>query len=161
MALDILLWILSTILVIAGVVGLVIPALPGAPIIFAGLLLAAWVEHFEFVGWGTLAILAVLAVLTYAVDFVAGAFGAKKFGASNRSVVGAALGGLVGLFFGLPGVVIGPFAGAVLGELSHRRTLSEAGKAGVGATVGLALGVAAKLALAFTMIGIFLVVRFF
>jgi uncharacterized protein YqgC (DUF456 family) len=161
MATDILLWTLSAILVVVGLLGVVLPAIPGAPVLFVGLLVAAWTENFQFVGWGTLAILAFLAFLTYAVDFMAGAFGAKKFGASRRSVIGAAIGGVVGLFFGLPGVIIGPFAGAVMGELSHRRTLSEAGKAGVGATVGLALGVAAKLALAFTMIGIFLVVRFF
>jgi uncharacterized protein YqgC (DUF456 family) len=161
MALDILLWTLAALLVVVGLLGVVLPAIPGAPVLFVGLLVAAWVEGFQFVGWGTLGLLAILAALTYAVDFLAGAFGAKRYGASNRSVIGAALGGIVGLFFGLPGVLIGPFAGAVIGELSHRRTLAQAGRAGVGATIGLALGIAAKLALAFSMIGIFLVVRFF
>ena len=160
MASTIGLWALSTTLVLVGLVGVVLPAIPGAPVLFVGLLLAAWTEDFHYVGGSTLAVLALLTALTYAVDFLAAAFGARRFGASNRSVIGAAVGGVVGLFFGLPGVIIGPFAGAVLGELSHRRSLGEAGKAGMGATIGLALGVAAKLGLALTMIGIFVVVRF-
>ena len=105
--------------------------------------------------------LGVMAALTYAVDFLAGAFGARRFGASRRAVIGAVLGAVVGLFFGIPGVLLGPFVGAVLGELSTRSDLKSAGRAGFGATLGLALGVAAKLSLAFAMVGIFLVVRFF
>ena len=160
MFITILLWVLAVVLVVLGLVGLVLPALPGAPLLFAGLALAAWAEDFVYVGSGTLIILGVLALLTYAVDFLAGAMGAKRFGASNRAIAGAALGALVGLFFGLPGILLGPFVGAVLGELSAQRNLREAGIAGIGASFGLVLGAAAKLALAFAMLGIFLFSRF-
>lgn len=158
---TILLWIAAAVLVIAGIAGLVLPAIPGAPLLFLGLVAAAWAEDFVYVGWLTLIILGGLCLLAYAVDFAAGAFGAKHFGASNRSVVGAALGTLVGLAFGLFGVLLGPFAGALIGELTLNRDLRIAGRAGLGATLGLALGTAAKIALAFMMIGIFLAVRLF
>ncbi|MBW1688265.1 MAG: DUF456 domain-containing protein [Deltaproteobacteria bacterium] len=160
MTADVLLWLLAAVLVLAGLLGLILPALPGAPLLFAGLLVAAWVEDFSYVGSGTLGVLGALALLTYAVDFAASAFGAKRFGASNRAVVGAALGALVGIFFGLPGILLGPFVGAVLGELTGRRGPRNAARAGGGATVGLALGAAAKLALAFSMLGIFALARF-
>ena len=157
---DVLLWLLAAVLVVAGLLGLILPALPGAPLLFAGLLVAAWVEGFSYVGSGTLAVLGALALLTYAVDFMASALGAKRFGASNRAVGGAAIGALVGIFFGLPGILLGPFVGAVVGELTGRRGARDAARAGVGATVGLALGAAAKLALAFSMLGIFALARF-
>ncbi len=155
-----LLWILAILLIVLGLAGLVLPALPGAPLLFVGLLLAAWAEDFAYVGGWTLAALGVMAGLTYLVDFAATAFGAKRFGASKRAMIGAALGGLAGLFLGLPGVLLGPFVGAVIGELTTRRDLAAAGRAGMGASLGLALGAAAKLALGFAMIGIFLVARF-
>lgn len=153
-------WVLAALLVVGGILGVVVPVLPGAPLLFAGLLLAAWIEGFQYVGVGTLSVLGVLAVCTYGIDFAATAFGAKRFGASRRAVVGAALGALVGLFFGIPGVLLGPFIGAVLGELSANKDLQTAGRAGVGAAIGLALGAAAKLALVFSMLGLYLVVRF-
>jgi hypothetical protein len=157
---TILLWILAALLVVAGVAGLVLPALPGAPVLFAGLVVAAWAEDFAYVGTGTIVLLAVLAALTYAADFVAGAFGAKRFGASPRAVTGALVGGIVGLSFGIPGVLFGPFVGAVIGELSVRRDLNSATRAGIGASLGLVLAAAAKIALAFTMLGVFAVMRF-
>lgn len=157
---TIFLWILAALLVIAGVAGLVLPALPGAPLLFAGLVVAAWAEDFAYVGTGTIVLLAVLAALTYAADFVAGAFGAKRFGASPRAVTGALIGGLVGLFFGIAGILLGPFVGAVIGELSVRRDVLAATRAGIGASLGLVLAAAAKIALAFTMLGVFAVARF-
>lgn len=157
---TILLWVLAAILVAIGIAGLVLPGIPGAAVLFAGLVLAAWIEDFVLVGGGTLAILAVLALLTYAVDFAAGILGAKRFGASRRAMAGAMLGALLGLFFGLPGLLLGPFAGAAIGEFSARRNLSAAGRAGLGATIGLVLGVAAKLALAFAMLAVFAAARF-
>jgi len=160
MYIEILLWLLAFILTAAGMAGLVFPVLPGAPVLFLGLVVAAWAEGFEHVSTGTLIVLGVMAVLMYLVDFLAGAFGAKRFGASNRAIIGAALGAIVGIFFGIPGILLGPFIGAVLGELTAQSDLRAAGRAGVGATVGLALGVAAKLALAFAMLGTFVVVRF-
>ena len=157
---SVLLLIAAALLVAAGIAGLVLPALPGAPLLFAGLLLAAWAEDFQYVGARTLALLASLAALTYVAEFAASAFGAKRFGASRRAVIGAVVGGVVGIFFGLPGILFGPFVGAVIGELSARRGLSEAGRAGIGATLGLVLGVAAKLALALSMLGIYALDRF-
>ncbi len=159
MDLSILLWLLAAVLVVIGLAGLALPAIPGSPVLFSGLVIAAWAEDFAYVGAGTLVVLGVLALLTYAVDFAATAVGAKHFGATKRAVVGAALGALVGLFFGLLGVLIGPFLGAVAGELSARRPISDAGRAGLGATLGLALGAAAKLALGFSMVGVFAISR--
>ena len=153
-------FVLAALLILAGLAGLVLPGLPGSPLIFAGLFIAAWAEDFSYVGVGTLIVLGVLALLTYVVDFWATMFGAKRFGASKRAVIGAVIGSIVGLFLGLPGVIFGPFIGAVIGELSARRGLHDAARAGIGATIGLAIGVAVKMALAFSMIGIFIVVRY-
>jgi uncharacterized protein YqgC (DUF456 family) len=155
----ILLWILAVLLIVAGLAGMMFPVLPGAPVLYAGLIIAAWAEDFVHVGFGTLVVLGVMMLLTYVADFLAGALGAKRFDASRRAVIGAALGAIVGLFFGLPGVLLGPFVGAVVGELSHRSDLRAAGRAGFGATIGLAIGIAAKLALGFAMLGVFIVVR--
>lgn len=154
-------WIGAGVLVVIGLIGLVLPGIPGAPLIFAGLLLAAWAESFTYVGLWTLVALGLLAILTYCVDFWATMFGAKKFGASKRAVIGALIGAVVGLFLGLPGVIFGPFIGAVIGELSAQRNLQQAARAGFGATVGLVLGAALKIAMALAMVGIFIVVRFF
>ena len=158
---ELLLFICAAVLVVTGLIGLILPAIPGALFLLAGLVLAAWAENFTFVGLGTLAILAVLALLTFGVDLWATMFGAKKFGASKRAMIGAVIGALGGVFLGFPGVIFGPFIGAMLGELSAQRGFQEAARAGLGATLGLALGVAVKLALAFAMIGIFAVARFF
>jgi uncharacterized protein len=158
---SVLIWVLAVLLVVAGLAGLVLPALPGPALLFAGLLMAAWAEGFTHVGTTTLVLLGVMAAIASLADFVAGAFGARRYGASSRSVAGAAVGAVVGLFFGLPGLLLGPFAGALLGELSARRDLYAAGRAGWGATLGLLLGTAAKVALGFAMIGVFLAVRFF
>ena len=156
---TVLLLALAAIFAIAGIAGLLLPAVPGAPLLFVGLLLAAWAEDFAYVGTGTLMVLALLAVLTYLVDLAAGVFGAQRFGASSRAMVGAGVGALVGIFFGLPGVILGPFIGAAIGELTVAGELRSAGRAGVGATVGLAIGTAAKISLAFTMLGIFAFMR--
>jgi uncharacterized protein len=156
---EILAFALAALLVALGLAGLLLPALPGAPLIFLGLLVAAWAEDFAYVGWGWLALLGAIAALTYAVDFAATALGAKKFGASPRAMLGAVVGGFAGMFFPPIGLVLGPFAGAVLAELSLRRDLEAAQRAGFGATLGLLLGGVAKLALAFAMIGLFAAVR--
>ncbi len=161
LAAQIALWILAFLFTLVGVSGLVFPALPGAPVLFAGLFMAAWADGFAHVGTGALILLGVMALMTYVVDFAASAMGAKKFGASRRAVIGAVIGAVAGLFFGLVGVIIGPFIGAVIGELSLRLDFEAASRAGIGATIGLALGAAAKLALAFAMLGTFLIFRFF
>ena len=157
---TVLLFLLAALLVALGLVGLVLPVLHGAPLLLAGLVVAAWAEGFEKVGWGTLAGIGVIGFFGTFIDFAAGAFGAKRFGASKAGMAGAVAGALLGLFFGLPGVLLGPFLGAIAGELLARRHPQEASRAGVGAALGLALGAAAKLALAFTMVGVFLLARF-
>lgn len=156
---QLLLWLLAVLLIVVGFAGLVLPMLPGIPLVFAGLVLLAWAENFAYVGWLTLALLGLLALLSYGVDFLATAFGAKRFGASPRAIWGAALGALVGLFFGLPGIVLGPFAGAVIAEFSKRATVGAATRSGIGAVAGLVFGALLKIALAFTMVGVFVIDR--
>ena len=159
MFLSIVLWVSAVLLTVAGVAGLVLPMLPGAPMVFAGLLAAAWAEDFAYVGWRTLTVLGLMALSTYVLDFAATAFGAERFGASGYAIAGATVGAIGGIFFGLLGVLVGPFVGAVIGELIARHNLTAASRAGLGATLGLALGAAAKLAVAFSMVGVFVVVR--
>jgi len=158
---SILLWIFAVVLVAAGFVGIIFPALPGPPLILVGLILAAWAEGFAYVGWGTIAFLTLMAALAVLLDFLAGSFGAKYFGGGKVAMLGAAIGAIAGLFFGLIGVLIGPFVGAVLGQMLVQKDWEKAGKAGVGAWIGLVLGTVAKIALGFAMIGIFIVARFF
>lgn len=154
-----LLWAAAIVFVALGVAGLVIPALPGPVLIFVGLFAAAWAENFEYVGAFMLVALAMLAALAYALDFVAAAFGARRYGASAGAAIGALIGALVGIFFGLPGLILGPFFGAVLGQLSAAPELRQAMRAGWGAWVGLVIGIAVKSALAVLMIGLFAVAR--
>jgi uncharacterized protein YqgC (DUF456 family) len=156
---SILLWIAGAVLTVLGLAGMLLPVLPGAPLLFLGLLCAAWAEDFQYVGLWTLLILAGMTGLTYLVEFFASVLGARHFGGSRRAMVGAAVGGVVGLFLGLPGIILGPFVGAVLGELSLQRTLDQASRAGFGTVVGMAVGVAGKLAIGIAMLGVFVLVR--
>ncbi|MBS0515520.1 MAG: DUF456 family protein [Proteobacteria bacterium] len=146
---------LSAILILAGLAGTVVPALPGVPLVFAGMLLAAWADHFQHVGTFTLIVLGGLSLLALAIDFVAGLLGAKRVGASPHAIWGAMIGTVVGLFFGLPGIVFGPFLGAVAGELLVGSRLDRAAHVGVGTWLGLLFGTLAKIALCFTMLGVF------
>jgi len=161
---TLLLFALAVVLVLAGVAGMVLPVLPGELLLFGGLFAAAWAEDFEHIGPAWLALLLLMAALAWLADFAAGAYGARRFGASRRAEIGALLGGFAGLLFGasglLPGLLLGPFVGAVIGELSARRSLRGAGRAGIGAALGVALGVAASIAIAFAMIAVFLFARF-
>lgn len=154
-----ILWLVAALLLIAGFAGLVLPALPGVLLIFAGLVFAAWAEGFAYVGWGTISILAVLTVAAYVIDFLAGLLGAKRFGAGRYGVIGAAIGTVIGLIFGLPGIIIGPFIGAVIGELYANKDLQSASTAGLGVWIGMAIGIAARIAVAFVMVGVFLLAR--
>lgn len=150
-----LLWIIAVILVLVGLAGTVLPALPGAPLVFLGLLIAAWADGFQKVGWFPLTLLGVLTAGTFAVDFLATSLGAKRVGASYLAIGGAVVGTIVGLFLGIPGLLLGPFVGAVVGEYIARRDLRQAGRVGLGTWLGLVLGTAAKLGLIFLMIGLF------
>jgi uncharacterized protein YqgC (DUF456 family) len=148
-------YVLAAILIIVGIVGTVLPVLPGVPIVFGGMLLAAWADHFAHVGTATLIVLGVLTALALAVDLVAGMLGAKRVGASRYAVIGATLGTLVGVFLGLAGLLLGPFVGALAGELIAGGSLRKATGVGVGAWLGFLLGAVAKLGLCFAMLGIF------
>lgn len=153
----VLLWVLAFVLILVGLIGTLLPVMPGALLVFLGMFAGAWADDFSRVGWAVLGVLAILTVLFYVLDFLAGAYGARRLGASRWGVVGAILGALVGMFFGFIGVVVGPFVGAVVGELLARRGLLEASRAGAGAWIGLVLSVAARLALIFAMLGIFVI----
>ncbi len=155
-----LLWVLGVLLVVAGIAGTVLPALPGAPLVFLGLLLAAWADGFQKVGWFPLVLLGLLTLASFVVDLLATSLGAKRVGASWMAMVGAVIGMVVGLFFSLPGLLLGPFVGAVLGEYLARRNWEQARRAGIGTWLGLVFGTAAKLALAFTMLGVFVTAYF-
>lgn len=150
-----LLWTLAAAMVVIGLAGIVVPALPGHTLILAGLLLAAWADGFRHVSGWTIGVIAVIALASYGIDFVAAAVTTKKLGASRRAMAGAALGTLAGFFFGLPGLIAGPFVGAVIGELTATQNMRQAGRAGVAAAIGFAIGTAAKVAFAFVMIAIF------
>jgi len=150
-----LLWVLSLILVGVGIAGVLVPGLPGTPLVFGGLLLAAWADGFQNVGAGAIVILAVMTILAFGVDFLSASLGAKRAGASREAVIGAALGTLIGIFFGFVGILLGPFVGAVTGEFLARRNLGQAGRAGAATWIGFLLGIGVKLVLAFTMVGIF------
>ena len=92
-------WALAVALIVIGVIGTFLPVLPGAALVFGGMLLAAWIDGFQRVGWITLVILGVLTALVFGVDIVSGFLGAKRVGASKLAIVGAAIGTVVGLFF--------------------------------------------------------------
>ena len=152
---QLLLWAVAIVLMLIGLAGVIVPILPGAVLVFAGMVVGAWADGFENVGWKTLTALGLLALASYLLDFIAGLVGVRKLGASRRAVWGAGIGTVVGLFFGLPGLLLGPFVGAVVGELTLRRRLKEAGRAGAGAWIGIVLGAAVKVALIALMVGLF------
>ena len=156
MAAETLSYVLAAVLVLVGLAGVLLPALPGLPLVFAGLLLAAWAGGFEQIHVATIVVLGLLTLLSFAVDFWATAHGARRVGASRKALVGAVLGTFAGLFVFPPfGLFAGPFAGALLGELLHGRELRQAAKVGFGTWLGIVLAVVLKLGLAFAMIGLF------
>lgn len=148
---------LTLLLMVVGLIGCVVPALPGAPLV----LLAAIGHKLYFgahgVGWFVMTLLAILTAGSLILEHMVSAYGARRFGATWRGVLGAIIGTIVGVFFGLPGILLGPFAGAALFELAGRRSLEESGRAGVGATLGLLFASIAKLACCLTMIGLFVI----
>jgi uncharacterized protein YqgC (DUF456 family) len=151
------LWVLAILLMVAGAVGAFVPAIPGIPLVFAGMLIGAWVDHFTRVGAVVLVVLGALAVLAMAVDIAATVLGARRAGASRLALIGAACGTLVGLFLGLPGLLLGPFLGAVVGELMASRSLETATRVGIATWIALLVAAVARLAILCAMIGIFAV----
>jgi uncharacterized protein YqgC (DUF456 family) len=156
-----ILYVLAALLVVTGVAGVILPALPGVPLVFAGLLVAAWTDGFERVGWIPLLVLGVLTAISVVIDVLSTVIGAQKVGASKLALIGSAIGTVAGLFFMPIGLFVGPFAGALVGEYINGRKLGQATKVGLGTWLGIVLGVALKLGLAVAMLGIFAAAWFF
>jgi uncharacterized protein YqgC (DUF456 family) len=150
---DVLLYALGALVLLAGLAGVVLPGIPGAPLLFVGALLVAWAGGFQRVGWGTVTVAGALAALIAALDFVAAALGGKAFGASRWAMVGGSLGLLVGLAFGLPGILLGPAVGAFALEWLRDRDLHRSFRAGLGTAAGFLAGSAAKVVLALVLVG--------
>ena len=151
MGIESLYYALAVILILVGIAGVILPALPGLPLVFIGMLLAAWAGDFQQIGWVTLVVLGLLTLLSVAVDFFATLVGAKRVGASKKALWGAVLGTFVGIFFGPIGLFAGPFVGALLGELWHGKEIGQATKVGLGTWLGIVLGIVLKLGVAFAM----------
>lgn len=153
---DLILWLLAAALITIGVLGTVLPVLPGAPLVLVGCFLAAWIDDFEKIGWLPLTIIGVCGVCATLADILGTVLGAKKFGASSYALWGATLGMIFGLFFGLFGLLFGPLLGAAAGEFAAKKDLLKAGTVGLGTWVGIVLGGIVKIALTITMAGVLL-----
>lgn len=155
-----ILYVLAALLVVTGVAGVILPALPGVPLVFAGLLVAAWTDGFERVGWIALLVLGALTAISLLIDVLSTVIGAQKVGASRLALIGSAAGTVAGLFFMPIGLFVGPFAGALVGEYLNGRKLGQATKVGLGTWLGIVLGVALKLGLAVAMLAVFTIAWF-
>ncbi|MGX9719959.1 DUF456 domain-containing protein [Stenotrophomonas acidaminiphila] len=155
-----ILYLLAAVLVLVGIAGVILPALPGIPLVFAGLLAAAWADGFTRVGWLPLVVLGVLTAISLVVDVLSTTLGAQRLGASRLALVGSLVGTVAGLFFMPIGLFAGPFLGALLGEYLHGRQLGRATKVGIGTWLGIVLGVALKLGLVVAMLGVFAIAWF-
>lgn len=147
-------------LILVGVAGTIVPALPGIPMIFAGAWLIGYMEDYQYFGWGTLIALGVLTIISLIIDWVSQTMGAQKAGATKLGLSGAFLGTIIGIPFGLVGIFLFPVLGAFIGEMIGHRDMRKAGKVSWATWIGMIAGIAAKLAIAFIMIGIMCVMRF-
>lgn len=147
------LYLLAAILIIGGVAGAILPVLPGIPMIFGGIWLAAAVDEYQHIGWAWLIAIGIVGAVGVALDFISASLGAKKIGATPRALWGAGIGTTIGMFFGIPGLIIGPFAGAVAGELSSGQSILRSAHVGVSTWVGMLVGMLAKVVISFLMIG--------
>lgn len=152
--------IVAILLIVVGIAGTVLPMLPGVPLVFAGLLLAAWHGGFDQVSILTMVIIGVIAAMAWGVDFFASVFTAKKAGASKYALWGAGIGAIVGMAGGIVGLIIGPAIGAIIGELiTHKNTskdaTTKATTVGIAAGLGFVLALAIKIGLVLTMLAVF------
>ncbi|MDR6642825.1 uncharacterized protein YqgC (DUF456 family) [Luteibacter sp. 1214] len=150
---DLFLYLLAAALIVGGVAGAVLPILPGIPMIFGGIWLAAAVDDYQHLGGGWLVVIGIVGAVGVALDFVSASLGAKKIGASPRALWGAGIGTTVGMFFGLPGLLLGPFLGAVAGELWSGKSVLRSAHVGISTWFGMLLGIIAKAVLSFLMLG--------
>jgi uncharacterized protein YqgC (DUF456 family) len=153
---DSLLWVLAAGLIILGLLGTVLPVLPGTALVLAGVILGASVDDFARVSVGVVVLVGVLAVLAWVLEWAAGLLGAQRAGASRQALLGAAIGTVLGLALGLIGVLFMPLLGAAVGEFLARRDQHRALKVGIATWLGLLAGMLAKVVLAFTMVGVFI-----
>lgn len=152
---DILLYVIAIALIVAGLVGAIVPTLPGIPLIFGGIWLIAGVDRYRHVGLWWLLGIAGIGAIGLTLDLLAGALGAKRVGASKQAVAGALAGTVIGLFLGLPGLLLGPFVGAVLGELAAGNSVLRSTQVGAGAWLGLIFGTIIKLVSSLMMVVLF------
>jgi len=155
MATSTLLWVLALALIAAGLVGTVRPVLPGPALIFTGILLAAWIDDFQKIGWWTIGFAGALLVASFFADTLAQAFGAKRANASPLAMTGAAIGSFAGAFLGPVGLFVLPLVGAMIGDFATNRSILRAGKVGLMTAIGTVAGTAARVAISFAMIGFF------
>ncbi len=152
---DILIWTIAALMIVAGVLGTVLPMLPGALLVFAGVLLGAWADGFARVSVATVAVLGLLTLASWVIDYLSGVWGARKAGATREAVIGAAIGTVLGIFTGLWGLLFMPLAGAAIGEYLAIRDHVRAARVGVATWVGMMIGAVLKIAITFVMIGVF------
>ncbi len=158
---DTLWWLVSTALILLGLAGIVLPAIPGTLFVWAGIALGAWIDDYQRVGWIALSAVTFLAILAFVLDYISAVLGAKRVGASRQAIWGAAIGTVAGIFMGLVGVFVMPLVGAAAGEYLARREHGRALHVGVATWLGLMAGMLAKFVLAFVMIGIYIVALLF
>lgn len=147
--------IVGILLVLVGVAGTLLPILPGVPLVFLGLLLAAWADDFTRVSVWIVGLCGLLAVIGMVIDFVASFATTKKVGANQRALWGIAIGGLLGLFAGPLGMFLGAAVGALVGEFSVHRDMSRATTVGLAAGLGFAIALVAKVVVVLMMIAVF------
>jgi len=141
---DIVLLILAFFMMLIGLIGCIVPGLPGTPIAYIGLWIAQATEKIHF-SWQFLLIWGIVVVIISVLDYVVPAWGTKHYGGTKWGVWGSTIGVFVGLFFGAMGVILGPLVGAVIGELISGKQLNDALKAGWGSFVGILFGTILKL----------------
>jgi uncharacterized protein YqgC (DUF456 family) len=153
---NILFLIISTIIILTGLVGIFLPVLPGTWLVFAGTLLYAWVTNFQVITIGNLVFFAILAVLASGIDYLASLLTAKKYGASKYGLIGSVVLGIIGLIvFSIPGLIIGQLLGVVLGELYFGKEMRIALKSGLAVFIGYLLGNTAKIMLCSIIVLVF------
>jgi uncharacterized protein YqgC (DUF456 family) len=152
---EILLNVVAAALIALGLAGAIVPAVPGVPLIFAGIWLIAGVDHYHHLGLWWLIGIAAVGTIGLTIDLLAAALGVKRVGASKQAVSGALVGTVIGLFFGLPGLFLGSFVGAVLGELVAGSSVLRSTNVGVSAWFGLIFGTIIKLVSSLMMLALF------
>jgi len=141
---DIFLLVLAFLFMLIGIIGCIVPGLPGTPIAYAGLWIAQATDRIDF-SWKFLLIWGIVVIVISVLDYIVPAWGTKQFGGTKWGVWGSTIGVFVGLFFGAVGVILGPLVGAIIGELFSGKEMAQAIKAGWGSFIGILCGTVLKL----------------